>query len=133
MSSLHLYTESIARQRRMAAGADHQPLRTELHAGEGPRRGLTSRGRLAVALAIAAGLGSGCAAVVGTPGHTPDATAHTLSIGPSAQVVGVGATSRSFVRRMRALEARGYVEVACLVDGDLMFNPRTHRYATVRA
>jgi hypothetical protein len=48
-------------------------------------------------------------------------------------VLHVGASSRSFVRRIRALEARGYIEVACKIDGDLMFNPRTHRYATVRA
>jgi hypothetical protein len=134
MSSLHLYAESIARQRGITGRSDQTPARNELHlAGERSRRGHTSRGRIAVALAVAAGLGSGCAAVVGTPGHTANATAHTLSISPSAQVVHAGATSASFVRRIRALEARGYVEVACQVDGDLMFNPRTNRYATVRA
>jgi hypothetical protein len=44
-----------------------------------------------------------------------------------------GATSASFVRRIRKLESEGYVEVACRVDGDLMFNPRTHRSELVRA
>ena len=43
----------------------------------------------------------------------------------------VGATSRTFVARMRELEARGYVQIACTVTGALMFNPHTHRTVSV--
>jgi hypothetical protein len=50
----------------------------------------------------------------------------------SARVLSVGETSQSFVRRIRVLEARGYVEVACQVGGERMFNPRTHSSKTVR-
>jgi hypothetical protein len=131
MFSPHPYNEMIARQRQIAAQAQ---LPNELQASERrPRRRFTSRGRLAVALAVAASVGSGCAAIAAAPRHTPAATTHESSTGASAQVLHVGASSRSFVRRIRALEARGYIEVACKIDGDLMFNPRTHRYATVRA
>jgi hypothetical protein len=45
----------------------------------------------------------------------------------------VGATSASFVHRIRALEAAGYRDVLCQVHGELLFNPRRHRYVTVRA
>jgi hypothetical protein len=45
----------------------------------------------------------------------------------------VGATSRTFVARMRELEARGYVQIACTVTGALMFNPHTHRTENVSA
>ena len=105
-------------------------LHTTLH---GQRRRPTSRGRLVAALVVAAGVGSGSAAIVASPGHTPEATAHRSSPALSAQVPSVGRTSNSFGRRLRALEASGYVEVACQIHGDLMFNARTHRFVTVRA
>jgi hypothetical protein len=115
---LHLYAESITLQRQHVAG--ERP----------PRR---SRGHFAAALAVAAVAASGCAAIAALPSHTPAATAQSSGTAVSARVPHVGMTARSFVRRIRALEARGYVEVACKTDGDLMFNARTHRYETVRA
>jgi hypothetical protein len=45
----------------------------------------------------------------------------------------VGATSRTFVARIRELEARGYVQIACTVTGALMLNPHTHRTESVSA
>jgi hypothetical protein len=34
---------------------------------------------------------------------------------------------------MRELEARGYVQIECLVNGALMFDPHTHRAEKVFA
>jgi hypothetical protein len=93
----------------------------------------TPRNRLAVALAVAAGVGSGCGVIAATPARTPGATAPTQYTEAATHVLSVGRTSGSFVRRMRELEARGYVEVACRTDGALMFNPRTHRSEIVHA
>jgi hypothetical protein len=61
--------------------------------------------------------------------HRQASAAGTLS--PSA--LHVGATSRTFVTRMRGLEARGYVQIACTVNGALMFNPHTNRTESVLA
>jgi hypothetical protein len=94
---------------------------------------ITRRGRrLAIAAALAAGIASGSAAIV-TTDHPGDAAAQASSISTRAQALHVGATSASFVRRFRQLESAGYVEVACRIDGAMMFNPSTHRYVTVRA
>jgi hypothetical protein len=93
----------------------------------------TSRRQIAVALAVAAGAATGCATVVAAPGHGSAATTSISATAAPARVLHVGHTSGSFVRRIRALEARGYVEIACKVDGALMFNPRTHRSETVKA
>jgi hypothetical protein len=83
------------------------------------------------AAAAAAGLilasaGFGCASAAG----------HTQSQGPRATSPGafhVGATSRTFEARMRELEGRGYVQIACTVTGARMFNPHTHRTVNVSA
>jgi hypothetical protein len=120
MSSLHPYTDSIARQRQLAAGRR-------------PRRRLASRGRLAVALAVAACAASGTAATVIGAGPSHVAAPQRLSAETSMPGLHTGATSASFARRIRTLERAGYVEVACRVDGDLMFNPHTRRYQLVRA
>jgi hypothetical protein len=136
MFSPQLHTELIqVRHDEIAAGAVNEQQSRELDdASKRPRRRPGSRGRrLAIAAAVAVGLASGSAAIVTDAGHTPQAAAHGLSAGRAARELRVGETSNSFVRRIRALESRGYVEVACKVDGDLMFNPRTHRYVTVRA
>lgn len=128
MSSPHLHTPSIqVRPSERAARAVNEQQ-------ERPRRlpALRTR-RIAIAATVAIGLGSGAAAIVPSTSRAPQ----TISQGPSSAlstpVPRVGATSASFVRRIRLLEARGYVEVACQVDGDLMFNPRTHSYETVQA
>jgi hypothetical protein len=102
-------------------------------ASNSPRRGAASRTRRSViAVAIASAVAIGSAAVLTSPVHTADATPQ-LSAGTAVQALHVGGTSASFVRRIRTLEAAGYVDVACAVHGDLMFNPQRHRYATVRS
>ena len=50
-----------------------------------------------------------------------------------ASALHVGATSHTFVAKMRGLEARGYVQIACTVTGALMYNPHTHRTEHVSA
>lgn len=106
----------------------------QLHNQSTPSRGTNvSRGRrYAILAAIAASFASAGAGLATVVSDAPAATAHTLSGPVALPVPHGGATSSSFVRRMRALEAAGYVEVFCKVDGDLMLNPRTHRYLTVR-
>ena len=97
-----------------------------------PRRGAAFRARRsATALAIAAAVATGSAAVLTSADHTPDAAAQSKA-GTAMQPLHVGATSASFAGRIRTLQAAGYVEVACAVHGDLMFNARLHRYVTVR-
>lgn len=100
---------------------------------ERPQRRPASRGRRAATAAlVAVALASASAAIVTVAGHTPQSSAHALSAGSSAPLR-VAATPNSFGRRLRALEAGGYVEVACMLHGDLMLNPHTHRYAKVQA
>ena len=112
MSSLHLHTDWIDQR---------------------PRRRFTSPGRLPVALAVAAGVASASVAIGTGPGPSHVAAPQRLSAEDSMPGLHTGATSASFVRRIRKLESEGYVEVACRVDGDLMLNPRTHRSELVRA
>jgi hypothetical protein len=91
------------------------------------------------AAAAAAGLilasaGVACAAAASQP-QASAATQSQSSIAPmtTPSPLRAGATSRAFVARMRELEARGYVQIECLVTGALMFNPHTHRTVTVLA
>jgi hypothetical protein len=83
------------------------------------------------AAAVAAGLilASASVACASAADHTQAPVARPTP--PSA--IHVGATSRTFVARMRELEARGYVQIACTVTGALMFNPRINRIENVPA
>lgn len=130
MSSPHLHNQISARQHYVAtdrAHAQHSPEPSV--ASKRHRFGPASRARRsAIAVAVAAGIATGSAAIVTSAAQTTDASAQT-----AMQASRIGVTSASFVRRMRNLEAAGYVQVLCKVDGSLMFNPRTRRYATVRA
>jgi hypothetical protein len=135
MSSPQLHTPSIqVRQDERAAKALNAQQSPPLNdAGKRPPRRPTSRSRrIAIATTVAIGLGAGIAAMGPSTSHAPE----TISRGPSSalstRVPHVGVTSASFVRRVHALEARGYVEVACQVGGNLMFNPRTRSSKTVR-
>jgi hypothetical protein len=113
--------------------ADQAQLQNELQgSARRPRRGFTSRGRLAAALAVAAVSASGAAIVTGV-GHSQVTAPQRSSGQTSMPGLHTGATSASFARRIRKLESAGYVEAACRVDGDLMFNPHTGRYRLVRA
>jgi hypothetical protein len=136
MSSRQLHTEqSQLRQGEIAAEsvhAKHSPERRDARTRR--QRGPAFRGRrLAIAVAAAVGVASGSAAIATVASHTQDASTPGLRAGTSAPALRVGETSSSFVSRIRALEARGYMDITCQVGGDLMFNPRTHRYETVRA
>ena len=98
------------------------------------RHHLTTRvQRSAIAVAIAAGIATGSAVSLISPGPTPDVTAQMRAAATTVVASHVGATSASFVHRIRALEAAGYRDVLCEVHGELLFNPRRHRYVTVRA
>jgi hypothetical protein len=93
------------------------------------------------AAAVAAGLmigsaGVACASAIDHTQAPAGAIAAPTVLGPSTTPPGalhVGATSRIFLARMREVEARGYVQIECLVDGALMFNPHTHRTEKVFA
>ena len=82
---------------------------------------------------VAVGVASGSAAIVAVSGNTPEATARGFSTETSARVFRVDQRFSSLERRIRHQEARGFVAIACALDGELMFNPLTHRYETVRA
>jgi hypothetical protein len=96
-----------------------------------PRNNHFSARRSATAIAIAVAVATGSAAVLTSADQTPDAAAQS-NPGTATPALHVGATSASFARRIRTLEAAGYVEVACAVHGDLMFSRRLHRYVTIR-
>jgi hypothetical protein len=68
--------------------------------------------RLAIALAVAAGVGAGSAALVPRAAYAPEATAQTPN---TMQAPHLRATSASFIRRHRKVEAAGYVQVSCRV------------------
>jgi hypothetical protein len=90
------------------------------------------------AAAVAAGLilasaGVACAAVSETQASAANHSQSSMAPATTPSPLHVGATSRTFVARMRALETRGYVQVECLVKGALMFNPHTHRTVTLVA
>lgn len=89
--------------------------------------------RIAIAATVAIGLGAGAAAIVPNTSRAPQTISQSPSSTLPTPVPHVRATSASFVRRVHLLEARGYVQIACKTDGDLMFNPRTRSYATVRS
>ena len=128
----HTHTQ-IGPSQIVAHAGDEQRSREANTAGERPRRRPASRGRrVGIATAVAVALASGSAAMVTAGGHTAQLTGHGTSAGIFAPLRSVGETSSPFVHRFRALEAHGYVEVACMVDGELMFNPHTGRYAKVR-
>lgn len=131
MSSPQLHTLSIQlRSDERAARAMNERQSPRLDdAGKRPRRlrAFHSR-RIAIAATVALGLGAGAAATVPSTRH-----ADTISQGPGGTSPHVAASSSSFVRRVRLLEARGYGKIACKTDGDLMFNPRTHSYETVQS
>jgi hypothetical protein len=132
MSSPQLHNQISARQHDDAIQPVHEQHEPSVSSNP-PRRGAASRARRsALAVAIAAGIATGSAAILTSAGHTSKATAQS-SARHTMQAPHVGATSVSFVRRFRELEAAGYVEVACQVDGALMFNPRFHRYEMVQA
>ena len=136
MSSPQLHTESIqVRQDESAAETIfEQHARGARNTGERRRRGPAVRGRrLAIAAALAVGVTSGIAAGGTSPSHLPATTAQGPGSALSTPALHVGATSATSVRRMRALEARGYVQITCQTDGYLMLNPRTHAYEMVRA
>ena len=100
-------------------------------AGSAPRRGAASRARrCAIAVALATGVTTASTAILTSAGHSPDATAAAAAMqAPQPQVPG---TTASYLHRMHTLEAAGYQEVACSVDGELLFNPVLHRYVTAR-
>jgi hypothetical protein len=81
---------------------------------------------VAAAGVILASAGVACASAA-------DHTHTSLASATPIRAIHVGATSRGFVARMRELEARGYVQIACTATGALMFNPRTHRTENVLA
>jgi hypothetical protein len=132
MSSPQLHDQISARQHGLATWpVDEQHERSA--ATNQPRLGFGSRARRsAIAVAIAAGIATGTAASLTSGGQTPGGSAQS-SGATAMQVPHVGATSASFVRRVRTLEAAGYLDYACAVHGELMFNPRLHRYVTVPA
>ncbi len=122
-------------QDEIATGLLHeQPSRELSDAPERPRRGPAFSGRrLAVAAAVAVGVASGCAGIVTASAHTAQSTAREVSTGTSAQVLSVADAFGSSQHQIRDLEARGYVDVACAIHGELLFNPHTHHYVTIKA
>jgi hypothetical protein len=132
--SSHLHTEPIRiRQLEIAAGCAHAPHQHELRdAAEQPRQ-LRSTGRqraAAVAIGLAAAFaGVACGAVTdiaqkGVPAH--------MTGSPSIlRAPDVDLSPRALALRIRELEARGYVQGSCTVNGILMINPRTHGRTTV--
>ncbi|MGH2882417.1 MAG: hypothetical protein ACRDPA_06915 [Solirubrobacteraceae bacterium] len=114
--SPHLNAEVIrARQLEIAASAAHAHHRHELGAAnDRPNRVSTSRARRGAAVAV--GL---CLALAGTG-------AATASAGTSQHL-----TPGQLQSHIRSLEAAGYVPASCRVGSTRLFNPRTHRYATV--
>lgn len=124
MSSPQLHTQISPRQHLATQLVDgqHEPST----ASNPPRRGFASRARRsAIAIAIAAG-----SAAILASGPYMDASAQ-LTAASAMSAPHVGATSASFVRRILALEAAGYLDYSCAVHGEQMFNPRLHRYVTV--
>lgn len=135
MSAAQLHTASIdARPDQIPDETiPEQCARAARHTGErrwyGPA---LRRRRLAIAAAVAVGLTSGTAAIVASASTAPETIAQGSRSALSTPALHAGATEAAFVRHIRVLEARGYVDVACQVGGDLMFNPRTHGYLKVR-
>jgi hypothetical protein len=87
----------------------------------------TSRGAAAAAAGLI--LASASVAYASAAGATQASVAR-----PTQQAaLHAGATSRTFVARMRKLEARGYVQITCTTTGALMYNPHTHRTVNVFA
>jgi hypothetical protein len=93
----------------------------------------TSGRRFVAALGVAVGVASASAGIVAVSGNTPEATARRFSTDTSSRVLRVDPQFSSLERRIHQQEARGFVAIACTRGGELMFNPLTHRYATVRA
>ena len=132
--SSQLNNEMI-RARQLAASCTHPQHQREL--GDASERSgrLLSTGRrrivaVAIGLALASASGACGAAAVGAQTGTA-----SLAPAPSPPVraVHVGSSQRALEGRIRELEAKGYVGVACTVTGTRMINPRTHRSETVVA
>jgi hypothetical protein len=92
------------------------------------------------AVAVAAGL------MIAFAIPAAPAAEHTRSLGPGGAIVAstplspratppsalhLGASARVLLATMCKLETRGYVQIECLVNGPLMFNPHTHRIEKV--
>lgn len=114
--SPHQNAEVIrARQLEIAASAAHAHHRHELGAtNDRPNRVSTSRARRSAAVAV--GL---CLALAGTG-------VASASGGTSQRL-----TPGQLQSHIRSLEAAGYVPASCAVGSTRLFNPRTHRDATV--
>jgi hypothetical protein len=78
-------------------------------------------------IAVAAGLclAVGGSAVAAASGGASDAP-RSAPVAPHASV-----SSGRLEYRMRALQARGYAQVSCTVNGTRMFNPHTGRSVTI--
>jgi hypothetical protein len=95
------------------------------------RRGAAWR-RLAIGAAVALGVACGSAAITTVAANPPGAAARGSRAATTARVRPLAERYASFEHRARALEARGYIDVACMIGGDRFFNPRTHRYLMLR-
>jgi hypothetical protein len=132
--SSHLHTELIsARQLDIAAGCVHTPHQHELRdAGKQPRQPRSAGRQRAAAVAIglaAAFAGVACGAV--TDAAQKGVPAHTVGSPALLRAPHVGVSPQAFAFRVRQLEARGYVQTSCTVNGLLMVNSHTHRSETV--
>lgn len=94
-----------------------------------PRTELVRARRGAAAVAVSLMLASAGVVCASAAEHTQTSVVRAST----PQALHIGATSRAFVAKMRELEAQGYVQIACNVDGAVMFNPRTHRTENVVA
>lgn len=114
-----------------AGPADERPGRCG--PGERGRPGLASRRRLAIVTAVAVGVASGSAAIVTVTATAGGSVAHRSGTATAGRALRLAERHASFERRIHALEARGYSDVACVIGGDRFFNARTHRSVVLKA
>jgi hypothetical protein len=125
----------LIRARQLAASCAHQQHQRNLgEASERSRRLLSTRRQRTVAVAI--GLALACASgacEAAANGAQNGTTSQAPAPSTPVREVHVGSSQRALQARIRELEARGYVGVACTATGTRMVNPRTHRSETVVA
>lgn len=134
--SSYLHTEPIgAGHLEIDRGSHHAQHLRELRAAvDRPRRlGSTGRRRAAgAAIGLALASASVACGAITDSSQTGGGT-HATDSAPVIRAHHAGVSPRAFALRIRQLEARGYVEAACNINGILMINPRTHRSETVVA